>query len=83
MKAYDYKPVGVCPVNIHFELDDEGRLHNISYTGGCNGNLKAVSILAEGMSASDYIGKLEGNTCGFKQTSCTDQLVKALRELGY
>ncbi len=77
---YDFKTKGVCARRIHFELDDEKRVHNIRFEGGCNGNLKAIGLLVEGMKAEDVADKLKGNTCGFKNTSCADQLAIALRE---
>lgn len=83
MKDYSFTPEGVCSMQVNFSIDDEDRLHNVVYTGGCNGNLKAIGTLVEGMKAADYIGKLAGNTCGFKQTSCTDQLARELRKIGY
>ena len=79
MKNYEFKPSGVCPVKIEYKVDQEGRLHDVIYTGGCNGNLSAISKLVEGMPASEYIKILSGNTCGRKSTSCTDQLAKASR----
>lgn len=62
------------------DFDTEGdKVYNIKFTGGCNGNLKAIATLLDGMSV-DYIeSKLAGNTCGYKNTSCADQLAKAVR----
>ncbi|MBQ9520439.1 MAG: TIGR03905 family TSCPD domain-containing protein [Acholeplasmatales bacterium] len=77
---YKYRTNGVCAKEISFDIDDEGKVHNVSFLGGCNGNLKAISKLVEGMDAKNVISILEGNTCGFKQTSCADQLAKALKE---
>lgn len=77
---YSYKPKGVCPVNIEFDIED-GIIHNVKYTGGCNGNLQAVSRLVEGLPAEDVVSKLEGISCGFKGTSCGDQLAKAINEV--
>lgn len=73
----NYKPTGICPSNIEFELVD-GKVHNVKYTGGCNGNLQGVSALVEGMDARDVVKKLKGIKCGYKPTSCPDQLSKAL-----
>ncbi len=78
MKHYDYTPEMVCSQQISFDLED-GKLYNLSFYGGCNGNLKAISKLLEGMEAEEIIKKLEGNTCGRRSTSCTDQLTKALK----
>lgn len=77
---YTYKTSGTCSREIRFELDGENRLHNIVFIGGCNGNLQGISKLAEGMKAEEFIGKCEGIKCGFKSTSCPDQLSKAIRE---
>ncbi len=79
MKQYHYRTSGVCSTDISFEIDDEGCLRNVEYTGGCNGNLKGIGALAEGMKASEAADRLEGIRCGFKKTSCPDQLAKALR----
>jgi uncharacterized protein (TIGR03905 family) len=68
---YTYKTKGTCSSQISFEIRD-GRVYNVKFLGGCNGNLKAVSKLAEGMSAEKLIELLSGNTCGFKKTSCAD-----------
>lgn len=78
-----YKTKGVCSVQIEFELEDspEGkRVHNVRYTGGCNGNLQGVGRLVEGMLAEEVISRLEGIRCGFKNTSCPDQLAQALKQ---
>ena len=76
---YTYKTKGVCSTEINFDMND-GIVTNVSYQGGCNGNLKAVGKLVDGMRAEDIIAKLKGNTCGFRQTSCADQLAQALEE---
>lgn len=76
---YSYKTKGTCSSKIDFELEN-GIIKNVKFTGGCHGNLQGISKLVEGMKASDAIEKLEGIKCGFKQTSCPDQLAKALRE---
>ena len=81
MKHYDYIPSNlVCSRKISFDLDDDKAIHNLSFVGGCNGNLKAISKLVEGMEATKVIELLEGNTCGGRPTSCADQLTKALKE---
>ena len=74
-----FKTRGTCASQISFDLVD-GTVHNVKFTGGCNGNLKGISSLVEGMKAEDVIARLEGTTCSFKATSCPDQLAKALRE---
>lgn len=77
---YEYTTSGVCSRKIHFELDSENKIHNVSFEGGCNGNLKAISKLVEGMDKDKVISLLEGNTCGMRNTSCADQFTKALKE---
>lgn len=76
---HQFKTRNTCSTKIVFDLED-GKLHNVSFTGGCNGNLKAISILSEGKDAEEIAALLSGNTCGFKTTSCADQLAKAIRE---
>ncbi|MBR1861426.1 MAG: TIGR03905 family TSCPD domain-containing protein [Lachnospiraceae bacterium] len=78
MKEYSFTPHGVCSSNITFELDDENKIHNLAFTGGCNGNLKAIGRLVEGKDASEISGLLKGNDCKGRGTSCADQLSKAL-----
>lgn len=73
-----YKTKGVCAQTITFDKADDGTITNIHFEGGCNGNLKAISKLCEGMKAEEIAQKLAGNTCGFKSTSCADQLAKAV-----
>ena len=77
---YEYNPQGVCSKKIEFDIVD-GKLSNVKYTGGCDGNLKAVSKLVEGMEVEEVIKRCKGIKCGFKNTSCTDQLVKALENI--
>lgn len=75
---YQYRPKGVCPMLISFDINDN-IITNVEFLGGCNGNLKAVSKLVNGKSV-DYIEEmLKGNTCGSKPTSCADQLAIAVR----
>lgn len=76
---YEYKTQGTCSRNISFDLED-GVVTNISFFGGCNGNLKGIAALAEGKKAEEVIKVLSGIRCGFKSTSCPDQLAKALSE---
>jgi len=75
---YNYKTKGVCAMEINFDIDDN-IITNVSFVGGCNGNLKAVSKLVDGMSVDEIEDKLAGNICGMKNTSCADQLAKAVR----
>lgn len=77
---YNYKTSGTCAREINFELDDQGKIHNLSFVGGCNGNLKAIGILVEGKDAQEISKMLEGNKCGPRSTSCADQLSKAIKE---
>lgn len=76
---YTFRPKGVCAMQIEFEIENN-IVTNVEFMGGCNGNLKAISKLVEGMPAEDIINKLEGNTCGFKSTSCADQFALALKQ---
>lgn len=75
-----YKTSGVCSKKIDFEITD-GKIHNVSFTGGCHGNLQGIGRLVEGMEVDEVISRLEGIRCGFKNTSCPDQLAKALKSL--
>ena len=78
MKDYSYQPQGVCSKVINFSLDEEGKIHNVRFTGGCPGNLAAISKLVEGADADSIAGILRGNDCGGRGTSCGDQLAIAL-----
>ena len=74
---YVFYPQGVCPMEMHFHL--EGNVvSDLKFLGGCNGNLKAISILLEGKTVEEIEQKLRGNTCGGNDTSCADQFAKAL-----
>jgi uncharacterized protein (TIGR03905 family) len=79
---YTHKNAGTCSSLVSFEIDENGCVHNVVFTGGCNGNLKAISRLVEGMKADRVRELLAGNTCGGRQTSCADQLARALNEAG-
>ena len=77
----DYNPRGVCSRMIHVDLSDDGKtIEQVSFEGGCNGNLKAVSKLVAGQQVDHIVEILAGNTCGPRQTSCADQLTHALTE---
>ena len=76
---YTFIPQRVCSQQIDFDLE-EGRIHGLRFTGGCNGNLKAIAALVEGQPALEVADKLAGITCGYKATSCSGQLAIALRE---
>ena len=69
----------VCSTKIDFDLVD-GKIYNVVFTGGCNGNLKAIGKLVEGMECTQLIRTLKGNTCGSSSTSCADQLAKAVEK---
>ena len=75
---YEYKTKGTCSQMICFDLGD-GKVKNVQFLGGCNGNLKGIGQLVEGMNVDDVIARLEGTTCGMKKTSCPDQLAQALK----
>ena len=76
---YTYQTSGTCSREILCEIED-GKGKNVQYIGGCNGNLKGIGALIEGMDAQEAIARLEGITCGPKSTSCPDQLAKALKK---
>lgn len=77
---YEYKTKGTCSQRILFEVED-GKIKNVQYLGGCNGNLQGISKLVEGMDVNTVIDRLKGIRCGMKPTSCPDQLAKALEEI--
>ena len=74
---YTYKPQGVCSRRIQFSVED-GVVRNVSFEGGCNGNSKGVAALVEGMKVEEAVRRMRGITCGYKSTSCPDQLARAL-----
>lgn len=75
--TYTYKTRGTCSTLISFDLND-GIVSNVKFQGGCNGNLKGIAKLADGMKAEDVIERIKGIRCGFKSTSCPDQLATAI-----
>lgn len=75
--AFSYRPQGVCARGITFDIED-GIVRNVKFEGGCSGNTQGVAALVEGMPAAEAIIRLSGIRCGFKGTSCPDQLSKAL-----
>ena len=77
--TYKYKTKGVCASHIELELDGD-TIKDVRFIGGCSGNTQGVAALAKGMKVEEAIDRLEGIRCGFKPTSCPDQLAKALRE---
>ena len=76
---YDFTPKGVCSRGIHVELDGDV-IRSVKFDGGCNGNTQGVAALAVGMTVDEYVKRCKGIKCGFKNTSCTDQLALALEE---
>lgn len=76
---YEYKTKGVCSQKITFDLNGD-KVTNVKFYGGCNGNLKAISKLVDGMTIFEIENKLKGNICGMNSTSCADQLAIAVRE---
>ncbi len=79
MESFTFHPKGVCSRKIDFSLED-GKIYGLKFQGGCNGNLKAIGRLLEGRDAHEAASILKGNTCGFRSTSCADQLAIALEE---
>ena len=74
-----YRPKGVCSQMIQFDIEDN-KVKNVVFTGGCNGNLQGIARLIECMDVDEAISRIDGIRCGFKATSCPDQLAKALKE---
>ena len=79
--AHQYTPKGVCSRQITFDLDDEGRVHNVQFHGGCHGNTQGIAALCEGMPADEVISRLKGIRCGMKPSSCPAELAKAVEEV--
>ena len=77
-RTYEFS--GTCSRGVTFDIDENGVLHDISFMGGCNGNLKGISALCEGLTAAEVIERLKGIRCGFKSTSCPDQFARALEK---
>ena len=78
MTHYEYKTQGTCSRRISLDLDGD-RVHNVKFEGGCDGNLKAIPVLVEGLTVEEIAGKLSGIRCGMRNTSCGDQLARAVR----
>ena len=76
---FEYNTNGTCSKKIEIELSDDGVIESVKFLGGCHGNLQGISALVTGMKAEDVIDKIVGIKCGFKSTSCPDQLSKALK----
>lgn len=80
MEQKHFYPGGICAVAIHYKLDEDNRIHDLSFQRGCDGNHKAIAALCEGMEAEKVIQCLQGITCGNRPTSCGDQFAKALKK---
>ena len=78
---YVYNTQGTCSKQIIIDVDDNGVIENVTFIGGCNGNTKGISSLVKGMKMEDVIEKLQGIQCGFRPTSCPDQLATALKQI--
>ena len=79
MKKFTYRTKGTCSSQISFDVIDN-KVRNVKFTGGCNGNTQGVAALVEGMDVNEAISRMEGIRCGFRPTSCPDQLATALKE---
>lgn len=79
--TYTYKTRGTCSSQIMIDINDDKTIENVEFLGGCNGNLKGIGQLVKGLTIDEVIDRLEGIKCGFKQTSCPDQLAQALKEI--
>ena len=77
---YVHMNQGVCSKAVEFDLDDDKKISNVSFFGGCDGNLKAIGKLVEGKDAAEIAAILEGNHCGRRPTSCGDQLSRAIKK---
>lgn len=77
---FSYQTQGTCSSQIDLEIDDDGTIANVQFYGGCHGNLQGISTLVRGMKATDAVSKLQGIRCGYKNTSCPDQLATALQQ---
>ncbi|MBR2101968.1 MAG: TIGR03905 family TSCPD domain-containing protein [Prevotella sp.] len=80
MKHITYQTSGTCSKAIDIDIDDDNRIQNVSFTGGCHGNLQGISTLVRGMKVDEVKEKLAGIRCGYKNTSCPDQLAQALSQ---
>ncbi len=77
----EFKPSGVCSRKIDIEVNDEGIVESVQFSGGCSGNTQGVALLCKDMKKEEVIARLEGVRCGMKATSCPDQLAKALKQI--
>ncbi len=81
MKEINFRTRGICAVLINVQVDDEDRIADVSFLGGCDGNHKGLVALCKGMKRTEVIERLKGITCGMKSSSCPDQLARALEEI--
>ena len=79
--TYSFRPHGVCSQEMRVELDDQGIIRDLKVVGGCSGNLQGISALVRDMPAQEAIARLRGIRCGFKPTSCPDQLAQGLEKI--
>ena len=79
--TYEFSPRGVCSRKMCVELDEQGVIRSLLVEGGCSGNLQGISALVKGMSAAEAVERLKGIRCGFKNTSCPDQLAQGLEQI--
>lgn len=79
--TYSFRPQGVCSQEMRVELDDQGIIQDLQVAGGCSGNLQGISALVRGMPAREAIQRLKGIRCGFKASSCPDQLARGLEKI--
>ena len=79
--TYEFSPRGVCSRKMRVELDDNGVIASLAVEGGCSGNLQGISALVKGMPAAEAVERLKGIRCGFKNTSCPDQLAQGLERI--
>lgn len=80
MNHITFQTSGTCSRQIDIDIDEEGRIQDVSFIGGCNGNLQGIGQLVRGMKVEDVKSRLEGIRCGYKNTSCPDQLARALKQ---
>ena len=78
--TYEYSTSGTCSKKIILELSEDNVIESVKFIGGCHGNLQGISSLVKGMKADEVVARLEGIKCGFKSTSCPDQLSKAVKQ---
>lgn len=79
--TYSFRPRGVCSQAMQVEVDDQGVIRDLQVLGGCSGNLQGIAALVRGMPAREAVERLKGIRCGFKDTSCPDQLARNLEQI--